>query len=84
MNDVIERGKIRRGDVLVVKRADTEWNEIIQEVEALILEMGGKVSHGPMVARRIGIPCVSGTFILASHHHQILAIFLMHLSVDSP
>lgn len=61
LNDVIESGKIRRGDVLVVKRADTEWNEIIQEVEALVLEIGGKISHGPMVARRIGIPCVSGT-----------------------
>ncbi len=61
LNDPIERGKLQRGDILVAKRADAEWNDIIHEVEAVVLEVGGRISHGPMICRRLGIPCVSGS-----------------------
>jgi len=53
------RVKFKKGDVLVVKMADSEWNDIILQSGALVVEMGGEISHGPMVARRYGIPCVS-------------------------
>jgi phosphoenolpyruvate-protein kinase (PTS system EI component) len=49
----------RYGDVLVCRFAEGKWNSLITNAGALVCEMGGKISHGPMIARRIGIPCVS-------------------------
>jgi len=55
-----ERGKLKRGDVLVCKIApDGSWNELISNAEGLVVQVGREISHGPMVARRLGIPCVS-------------------------
>lgn len=51
--------KLQYGDVLVCKMTSDKWNSLISEAGAMVVEQGGKVSHGPMVARRIGIPCVS-------------------------
>jgi phosphoenolpyruvate synthase/pyruvate phosphate dikinase len=51
--------KFRPGTVLVGRFADPGWNDYIADAGALVLEMGQKVSHGPMIARRLGVPCVS-------------------------
>jgi phosphoenolpyruvate synthase/pyruvate phosphate dikinase len=58
-NIVEDAHKFRPGSVLVGRFADPSWNDLIADAGALVLEMGQKVSHGPMIARRLGVPCVS-------------------------
>eukprot|EP01127_Copromyxa_protea_P004034 TRINITY_DN13813_c0_g1_i1.p1 TRINITY_DN13813_c0_g1~~TRINITY_DN13813_c0_g1_i1.p1 ORF type:complete len:177 (-),score=33.84 TRINITY_DN13813_c0_g1_i1:31-561(-) len=60
INDPLEQEeKPKEGDVIVGKVTNSSWNSMISSAGAVVIEMGGKVSHGPMVARRVGIPCVS-------------------------
>lgn len=58
-DDETQEEKLRFGDVLVCKLTNDRWNSLISSASAVVIELGGKISHGPMVARRIGIPCVS-------------------------
>lgn len=49
---------IQAGDILVVKTTDVGWSPYFPLISGLVTEMGGIVSHGAVVAREYGIPCV--------------------------
>lgn len=36
------------------------WTPIFINAEAVVLEIGGPLQHGAIIAREYGIPCVSG------------------------
>eukprot|EP01124_Arcella_intermedia_P005953 TRINITY_DN1348_c0_g1_i1.p1 TRINITY_DN1348_c0_g1~~TRINITY_DN1348_c0_g1_i1.p1 ORF type:complete len:160 (-),score=22.41 TRINITY_DN1348_c0_g1_i1:14-424(-) len=55
----VEGCTLARNEVPVCRFTDATWNDLLCEAPAVVIEMGGKVSHGPMVARRAGVPCVS-------------------------
>lgn len=46
------------GDVLFAKTVDPGWAPILSCAGAIVLDMGGLMSHGAVVARELGIPCV--------------------------
>lgn len=46
------------GDVLVACTVDPGWAPALAAASAVVLELGGPLSHGAMVARELGIPCV--------------------------
>jgi pyruvate,water dikinase len=53
--------EIEEGDVLVVHTTDPSWASIMFLCSALVVDIGGLMSHAAVVARELGIPCVMGT-----------------------
>jgi pyruvate,water dikinase len=54
-------GGINDGDVLVCELTDPGWTPLFAVVGAAVIDIGGPLSHGAIVAREVGIPCVIGT-----------------------
>ncbi len=52
--------KLERGDVLVARGTDPAWTPLFLTAGALVMEIGGIMSHGSVVAREYGIPAVVG------------------------
>src|SRR5438067_1886710 len=48
------------GDVLVAHTTDPSWASVMYPAGALVVEIGGQLSHAAVVARELGIPCVMG------------------------
>ncbi len=48
------------GDVLVARATDPGWTPLFASASAVILEVGGLLQHGALVAREYGLPCVAG------------------------
>jgi phosphohistidine swiveling domain-containing protein len=46
------------GDVLFAKTVDPGWAPVLSCAGAVVLDIGGLMSHGAVVARELGIPCV--------------------------
>src|SRR5205823_211134 len=44
------------GDVLVTKTVDPGWAPVLSCAGAVVLDIGGLMSHGAVVARELGIP----------------------------
>ncbi|KAH9515753.1 hypothetical protein Btru_011903 [Bulinus truncatus] len=53
-----EASVIKPGDILVVSSTDVGWSPYFPLIAGLITELGGLISHGAVVAREYGIPCV--------------------------
>lgn len=52
---------VEPGDVLVCETTDPSWVALFMVAGAVVTDHGGMLSHGPIVAREMGIPCVAGT-----------------------
>ncbi len=48
------------GEILVVPSTDPGWTPLFLTAGALVMEIGGVISHGAVVAREYGIPAVVG------------------------
>jgi pyruvate,water dikinase len=48
------------GDVLVARATDPGWTPLFVNASAIVLEVGGLMQHGALVAREYGKPCVVG------------------------
>lgn len=49
-----------KGEVLVARATDPGWTPLFVSAGAVILEVGGVLQHGALVAREYGLPCVAG------------------------
>jgi pyruvate,water dikinase len=49
------------GEVLVCHTTDPGWAALMHIAAALVIDVGGPLSHGAIVARELGVPCVIGT-----------------------
>jgi pyruvate,water dikinase len=58
-----EIGAVAEGDVLVCETTDPSWAAAFLVVSALVIDVGGPMSHGAIVAREMGVPCVINTRI---------------------
>jgi len=47
------------GDVLVAPSTDPAWTPMFLRASAVVMETGGVISHGAIVAREYGIPAVA-------------------------
>ncbi len=52
--------RIQKGDIMVTKSTDPGWTPIFVKLGGLIMETGGQLSHGAVVAREYGLPAVVG------------------------
>jgi pyruvate,water dikinase len=58
--DVTESHKLTAGDVLVTRQTDPGWGPVFPLISGLVIERGGMLSHGAIIAREFGIPSVVG------------------------
>ncbi|MEW2479098.1 PEP-utilizing enzyme [Mycolicibacterium porcinum] len=49
------------GDILVAHTTDPSWVSLMFLSAALVVDIGGMMSHAAVVARELGIPCVMNT-----------------------
>lgn len=52
--------EVQEGDLLVTRQTDPGWGPILFLVRGLVMERGGMLSHGAILAREYGIPTVVG------------------------
>ncbi|CAM1310114.1 Uncharacterised protein g5350 [Pycnogonum litorale] len=60
INNLDEAHRIKPGDILVTVSTDIAWSPYFPSLSGLVTEIGGLVSHGAVVAREYGLPCVVG------------------------
>ena len=53
-----ENTRLQAGDVLVAPSTDPGWTPLFLRAKAVVMEVGGYLSHGAIVAREYGIPAV--------------------------
>jgi pyruvate, water dikinase len=53
--------ELELGDILVCPTTDPSWVSMMTVAGALVIDIGAAASHGAIVARELGVPCVIGT-----------------------
>lgn len=51
---------LEAGEILVTKATEPSWTPIFINAAGVVMEIGGPLQHGGIIAREYGIPCVSG------------------------
>jgi pyruvate,water dikinase len=51
---------LEKGDILVTRATNPGWTPLFMNASAVVLEVGGALQHGAIIAREYGLPCVSG------------------------
>lgn len=57
---------IQRGEILIAHATDPGWTPLFTVASGVAIEIGGPLTHGSVVAKELGIPCVSGATDLLS------------------
>ncbi|MCJ8325088.1 MAG: hypothetical protein HRU29_08970 [Rhizobiales bacterium] len=52
--------QLEPGEILVTVATEPSWTPIFVNASAVVLEVGGGLQHGAIIAREYGLPCVSG------------------------
>lgn len=60
LRDASEAGRLAANDILITRQTDPGWASVFFLIKGLVIERGGMLSHGAIVAREFGIPCVVG------------------------
>jgi pyruvate,water dikinase len=58
-----EARDVQHGEILVAPVTDVGWTPYFTVIAALVTDIGSSVSHGAVVAREYGIPCVVNTLV---------------------
>lgn len=59
IRDARDGVRLADGNVLIAPSTDPAWTPLFLKARALVMETGGYLSHGAIVAREFGIPCVA-------------------------
>ncbi len=60
VHTLADLGKVEAGDILVAPNIDPGWTSVFPLLSGLVVETGGKLSHGAILSREYGIPAVGG------------------------
>jgi pyruvate,water dikinase len=55
--------EVQPGEILVAPVTDVGWTPYFTVIAALVTDIGSSVSHGAVVAREYGLPCVVNTLV---------------------
>jgi len=55
------------GEILVTRATDPGWTPLFINAAAILLEVGGTLQHGALVAREYGKPCIVGLVDVVEH-----------------
>jgi len=58
--NLAEAQNIQANDILVTYSTDIGWSPYFPLLSGVVTEIGGIVSHGAVVAREYGLPCIVG------------------------
>ncbi|MGD9147143.1 MAG: PEP/pyruvate-binding domain-containing protein [Anaerolineae bacterium] len=58
--DVAEIDRICKDQILITRQTDPGWAAVFFMIKGLVIERGGLLSHGAIIAREYGIPAVVG------------------------
>ncbi|MGB0101170.1 MAG: PEP/pyruvate-binding domain-containing protein [Nocardioides sp.] len=58
---IAEAQQLQPGEILVAPVTDVGWTPYFTLIAALVTDIGSSVSHGAVVAREYGLPCVVNT-----------------------
>ncbi len=58
---IVEAQDLQPGEILVAPVTDVGWTPYFTLIAALVTDIGSSVSHGAVVAREYGLPCVVNT-----------------------
>jgi phosphohistidine swiveling domain-containing protein len=61
VHDPSEYDDMEPGEILVCHTTDPSWASLFMMATAVVIDIGGPMSHGAIVARELGIPCVINT-----------------------
>lgn len=61
IKDIKEIGKFKKGEILVTRMTDPDWEQIMKIASAIVTNEGSRVCHAAIVSRELGIPCIVGT-----------------------
>ncbi|MGH7963360.1 MAG: PEP-utilizing enzyme, partial [Candidatus Binatia bacterium] len=51
-------GRVQKGEILIVHATDPGWTPVFMVITGIVLETGGLISHGALLAREYGLPGV--------------------------
>jgi pyruvate,water dikinase len=54
------QGDLEAGDILVTAYTDPSWTPVFVAINGLVTEVGGRMTHGAVIAREYGLPAVVG------------------------
>lgn len=60
ITDLSEAKNIQHGDILITHCTDIGWSPYFPLLIGIVTELGGLISHGAVVAREYGLPCIVG------------------------
>ncbi|XP_038207779.1 putative phosphoenolpyruvate synthase [Zerene cesonia] len=60
VRDLSEVDQLRQGDVLITHATDIGWSPYFPLLTGIVTELGGLISHGAVIAREYGLPCLVG------------------------
>ncbi|XP_047527658.1 putative phosphoenolpyruvate synthase [Vanessa atalanta] len=60
IRDLSEISTLQQGDVLITHSTDIGWSPYFPLLSGIITELGGLISHGAVIAREYGLPCIVG------------------------
>ncbi|HEU5374351.1 MAG TPA: PEP-utilizing enzyme, partial [Ktedonobacteraceae bacterium] len=58
VESISEAARLSPGEILVTRGTDPGWTPVFPLVSGLVLETGGILSHGAIIAREYGIPAI--------------------------
>ena len=58
LRSLAEADRLKAGEILVTQATDPGWTPLFLSAAGLVMEMGGLLSHGAVVAREYGLPAV--------------------------
>ncbi|XP_060807210.1 uncharacterized phosphotransferase YvkC-like [Amyelois transitella] len=60
VKDLSEIHQLQQGDILITLATDIGWSPYFPLLSGIVTELGGLISHGAVIAREYGLPCVVG------------------------
>lgn len=61
VTDPCDAARFQPGEILVVPYADVGWTPLFLNARAIVVDLGGPLSHASIVAREYGVPAVVNT-----------------------
>lgn len=58
VRELAEIGRVQKGEILIVHATDPGWTPVFMVITGIVLETGGLISHGALLAREYGLPGV--------------------------
>ena len=61
ITDALDCDQLEPGEILVCHTTDPSWSSAFYLVAAVVIDIGSVASHGAVISREFGIPCVINT-----------------------